>query len=559
MFHLPHNAILPQEVKFILEQIDISKDYYLYDELKALMFEQEIKHGVFPSFHKGMYKNFMDHPVFRNYYEQIANGKTNYDLIKRTQYTPNKTLNGCWNEQARDYFEFFAFMGLMPSYYKGGASENEKRYYVGETLKQYKRGELSFRDLLFKMKYRNASKNSENIEQYDVRNRPFVVALKLMDIFKQKGFKRVDCHTLSYLIRTTKDEDKIDLDGVKLLNQDDFDKTELKEIKRGSTFLRQHIRDVLNIKEITVGRRTYFDLNDFDINNYNFKSKAVFIGDFYPKEDIEITPSVLRCMANPSIFQKSELKSKLKSIGLINDTEALYDFNIDTDLQDRNLVLQFLKEQVSQEFVPSGRIEATEVFKCGKAVSEASDGTAYEEFLYKFLSDKFGKDRVTYFGANTLAQRLSDIVIDMPIINDDGSQDNIKIIVEAKAGNAIRAFDERKEINNITNTLNRYNFNDYNGVWYIIADSNSIPNSTGHGGFRQNNEQVSFKRKLFTIHSHIMRAKLAMVTAFSYTEFMKFIDSINYDKSKGYLTRIHAPNFWTWSNFVQDSYIGIRA
>ena len=54
-------------------------------------------------------------------------------------------------------------------------------------------------------------------------------------------------------------------------------------------------------------------------------------------------------------------------------------------------------------------------------------------------------------------------------------------------------------------------------------------------------------------------AKLTMVTAFSYSEFMKFIDSINYNKDMNFLTRIQAPDFWTWSNkFVETSYVTIR-
>ena len=181
-FHLPHNAILPEEVKFIISLIDPNREYYLYDDLKAMMFEEEIRQGVFEKFHPGMYRNFMTDERLKTYYDKVLSGELNYADVKRIPYSPRKNLNGCWNEQSRDYFEFIAFTGLLPSYYKGRAIENEKRYYIGNTMKQYKAGVLNYQDILFKMKFRNASKNYENIEQYDVRNRPFVVAVKVMDI-----------------------------------------------------------------------------------------------------------------------------------------------------------------------------------------------------------------------------------------------------------------------------------------------------------------------------------------------------------------------------------------
>jgi hypothetical protein len=64
-FHLPHNAILPEEVKFILSVLDENKEYYLYDDLKSIMFEEEIKQGKFEIFHNGMYKNFMANNIFK--------------------------------------------------------------------------------------------------------------------------------------------------------------------------------------------------------------------------------------------------------------------------------------------------------------------------------------------------------------------------------------------------------------------------------------------------------------------------------------------------------------
>ena len=185
-FHLPHNAIIPDEVKFIISLIDPQRDFYLYDELKAMMFEEEIRQHVFEKFHSGMYARIMNNMKLKLAYERVLSGECHYDDIKKIWYTSKKRLNGIWNEQSRDYFEFFAFTGLLPSYYKGVAIENEKRYYVGNTLRQYKAGILNYQDILFKMKFRNASKNYDNIEQYNVRNRPFVVAIKILIMIQKK-------------------------------------------------------------------------------------------------------------------------------------------------------------------------------------------------------------------------------------------------------------------------------------------------------------------------------------------------------------------------------------
>lgn len=112
-FHLPHNAILPEEVKFILSLLYENEEYYLYDYLKAKMFEEEIRQEVFEKFHRGMYKSFMENERLKFYYDKVLSGEFSYDDVKRIPYSPKKTLNGCWNEQYRDYFEFIAFYRIV--------------------------------------------------------------------------------------------------------------------------------------------------------------------------------------------------------------------------------------------------------------------------------------------------------------------------------------------------------------------------------------------------------------------------------------------------------------
>lgn len=566
MFHLPHNAVKPEEVEFIISLIDENKEYYLYDELKAMMFEEEVKQGCFEIFHKGMYKKFMNSSEFNALYEKVKECELSYKDLKKIPFSPQKDFNRNWNEIVRDYFEFIAFTGLMPSYYKGQSRESDKRYYIGNTLKQFKRGEITYQDILFKMKHRNASKDfSSFTKQYDIRNRPFVVALKVLDMFKQKGFKSIDGKSIIYYVIDTKNEDDLNKRDVKPINKNDFSKSDYKEIGRYTTFMRQHLTRKLNVKDLASSpkRPCVFDLTTFDINSYNFKDKAVFIGDVFEgkTKNIELTPYILKCISNPSAIVDKELKEDLKELGLIDDTKPLCDFNPDTDLMSRELVELFFNEPVSiPENQVSERVEVTTEYREGKEISSSSDGSAYEKFLYHMLKNKFGEKSVKWYGSHTTAQRLSDIVCDVTVKDIDGTDNSIKIIVEAKAGAAISAFDERKEIDDIANTLGQENTDKCNGIWYIVVDSDKIPLVNQHGGFRRGANQKSFKDKLIFIHQSILSQmwKPTLVTAFSYDEFMKFLYKINYEK--GFVTRMRTPNFWMWSkNFIQDSYVSVIA
>ena len=88
-FHLPHNAILPEEVKFIIGLIDPNREYYLYDDLKAMMFEEEIRQGVFEKFHPGMYRNFMTDEDALRIFKEV----TGLPSVSATAALPKVTRN----------------------------------------------------------------------------------------------------------------------------------------------------------------------------------------------------------------------------------------------------------------------------------------------------------------------------------------------------------------------------------------------------------------------------------------------------------------------------------
>jgi len=124
-FHLPHNAVLPEEVEFIIDCIDLEKDYYLYDDLKAIIFERQVQENVFEKFHRQPYRNIQNNKTLKEVYDKIKTGEKKYADIKNLTYTDRKNVNQIWNEFVRDYVEFLAFTGLMPSYYKGKSNERK--------------------------------------------------------------------------------------------------------------------------------------------------------------------------------------------------------------------------------------------------------------------------------------------------------------------------------------------------------------------------------------------------------------------------------------------------
>lgn len=554
-FHLPHNAILPEEVEFIINCIDIDKDYYLYDDLKAIIFEKQVQENVFEKFHRQPYQNIQNNKVLKNIYEKIKLGEKTYEDIKRLEYTDRKNVNQVWNEFVRDYVEFLAFTGLMPSYYKGKSNESEKKHYIGFTLKSYKQGKIKFQDVLFNMKYRNASKNEEHYDAYNVRNRPFVVALKIMDIYKKKGYKEIDGRILAKIVKETVDEDNILIDEINPMDTSMYDETTLKEYGRGRTFLGRYFTEVLNIKT-TSSIPVKYNLESFNIDNYNFKEKAIYIGEQYGK--LEITPNIIKMIRNPELIKDIELKKYMEEQGLIKDNKSNVQFNIDTDLAERKLAIEASNDKIDTDEVYDLQLNVSDIiYREGKIISESGNGTLYEEFLNKLLKNKFGEERVTYYGANTIARRLSDITIDLNIFDGIDNR-KIKVVVEAKSGSAIAALDERKEREDIINTLSESRTK-YDGVWIMLVDSNAIPRN-GHGGFRESgNLSLSFEQKLLNIQFNIQMqtCKTTLVTAFSYEKFMEFLNNI---ENSDTISKLQAKHFWTWSKkFVNMSFVSVHA
>lgn len=574
-FHLPHNAIIPAEFFFILSILDVNQDYYMYEDLKAIILVEEIVQKKFQIFHPTMYRNIQKNHILNDIYSKIEQRQANYDDIKNIKYTANKTFNGVWNEQARDYTELLAFIGLMPSYYKGKGLNNtgEKRHYIGFTFKDWRNNKISKQQLLLKMKFRNASKNDEVIGEYDVRNRPFVVALRTLESLKQKGFKMISGVNLSYIVRNIVDEDDFERfsELIELINDPIdhslFTEQVKRELSRGSTFLKQYLVEVFGIELITegVGNKTVYDLKSFNYDTYQIKEKSIYLGDVI--EDLEITPELLFYLSNPHKI-KNELFMKTLSLnGIIKDGKVIVDFNIDTDLQSRLLAEQCKNNKdITLDREYTKKVVIDEIYERGFEISRKSDGTMYENFLFMILQQKFSEDKVFHLGAEKIGQRLSDIYYFTEIIGDNGEKEIILNIVEAKAGNAIKGLDERKEIDNLINVLSELKSNNmkYDGVWVHIVNGDSIPRNglSKHGGYRQSSSyQFSFEEKLMKIHKAVLNQvwKPLLVTAFSYSQYYAFLENIEYQKDRP-ITKIYAPHYWMWSEkFMKLSYVSVIA
>ncbi|MBR1688008.1 MAG: hypothetical protein IJ710_05665 [Prevotella sp.] len=200
-------------------------------------------------------------------------------------------------------------------------------------------------------------------------------------------------------------------------------------------------------------------------------------------------------------------------------------------------------------------------------IARQSDGTAYENALFDLINQHLTVFRNRqHYGTQATGQRLSDIAFTAPIKNSDGQDANILVIIECKAGNAVRAFDERKERDDIINVVNRYNEQhiDYAGIWYWVADSDALPTEGAHGGSRASNLSKSFAEKLndlqFTI-TELSRVP-TIVTAFSITALTTYLRYLYQHTNNGHdkvITKLTVPHFWRWSkHFMHLQYITIH-
>ena len=89
-------------------------------------------------------------------------------------------------------------------------------------------------------------------------------------------------------------------------------------------------------------------------------------------------------------------------------------------------------------------IERDNNFNEGFKIAKSSDGTAYEEFIHGQLIKAFKSFKVEKLGSHHTGQRVSDSIVSCTIYHHK-MKSNIKIIIECKAGKAIKALMNEKK------------------------------------------------------------------------------------------------------------------
>lgn len=662
-YHLPHNSVRVDEFNFLVSKIDPAKKHYKAAELQRLFLTEQVKDNKFKIFHRKPYRNFTEiNPPDKESLKQKFDALENtpicppntieavYDKIQElgpedaldwfienrrnafgkfasdpdryyeefilTPYTTQKEWKYNWAEFVRDYIQFLSYIGIIPAYYKGWGRENdmsgEAGFVVSKLGEKYINGEIPLTRLLMGYKYRNALVNLDKYPQYARRIRPFFVALKLLDEFRNKGVPHIERNLLAGLVSCIIDEEEIDEIVKKYKNKlQEEENNNLsalfninaafsKEIGRFALTLVKFLVESGLAESSRAGRYSLVTISEIGGQTLAEEPKKLAVSnDLIGK--LRLTPIIgyiLKYFADTvragkneiklsELYESSELlKSLLKEDAfraLLGDIESLkaspiqkikgdaialrdldYQYAINSsadfsDIYDSNFVEGVPIKPHAQEVI---RVEESPFLKGMvdrlKQAALASDGEKYEEELHeaiKNLIDSQDKKYTYQLGAHgARAQRVSDTVWKVPIIFDDELK-KLLVVFESKAGNAINSFDERKEKDDLKRTIGQFadELTDIAGIWYIIVDGRRIPEG-GHGGFR-GGQTLSFEEKLQDIQYSVLSVvnKPVLVSAmnvYSFIEYYKYLFQI----TRQFGTTFTAfndtviQNFWIWGS-----------
>lgn len=604
-YHLPHNSIRIDEFNHMLESIDLSKKYYIYEELRLLFLHKQIKDDKLKIFHPAYHNNLKNHrfKTIRDIYNKCILNPNNVNLneLLNCQYTPRKTFKQLFNETVRDYTEFFAFLGLLPTYYKGKTG-GEKRHYISNHLKEYVKGNKSLEKLLFDFKYRNSSKDYDSLSMYHIELRPFVVALKAAAKYFELGFTKINHKILSAIVLFSKDENidqminlfpnpDLSISSYSHLFGSNFKSVD-DELGRASLLLRPYLLHMNYLNKIGI----YYTKGSKEITNNIFTDKVAFCNSsigtlsltpvvgkilykLYKASQMNFKAIDKNYLFDENINQDDEqfLLEELKRLNCvlsyddtqiyINNYKYQYSINPYTDFfefEDSNYVENIgdMKLYTEQNIIHFRNVKIESIMENIEPIALGSNGEKYEEAVYNLLKDNFNAFDVKWLGANSTGKRLSDIYIKSSIF-DGVKNKNIAIIIECKAGKSVRSFDERKEIDDVINTLSKEKER-IDGIWYWVVNGDSLPSIDEHGGYRSNDLSKSFMEKLNDVQfsiSEYMRVP-TIVTAFSFSAIKNYICYLYYqigETNNKILNRVTVPHFWRWSKkFMNLQYVMVH-
>ncbi len=611
-YHLPHNSIRIDEFEFMLNSIDTNRVYYTYDELRLHFLEKEIQANVFEVFHAIVHNNLCNNTSeeLKLLYQKAT--KKDHDAFSKmlehnVVYTERKSFRQVWNEFVRDYTEFFAFLGLLPTYYKG-LTGGECRHYVTSLLREFQQKKISIQDLLFGFKFRNSSKNYKNLDMYHIEVRPFVLAIKALQYYRNKGITTANPHVISAIVTYSTNEFESFQNCLDIFDKPYQDIKEYKdafvsltskmidEIGRVTLFLKPYLKEIGVVDIVKNGNRQYYSITN-RVNQINVPQNVAYCNGNIGK--YKLTPLIGKvvniCLHNAdkkilisqlfddnfTVIDKTEILKEFRQLGIITEYNShfvkisnlqhQYAINPFTDFMtysDCCYVANVEKLKLSNDQIIIEQNLLKNELDVLKQSALSSDGTAYERTLYNFIKNnvQIFNNHLKWYGVAATGKRISDIACIVPIYTN-GATKNILIVMECKAASAIRAFDERKEREDIINLLQTYKDNGikYDGVWYWVTDSNSLPDVDIHGGYRNNGMSKSLIEKLNILQFDISEESRlpSIVTAFSIEALVIYLSYL-YQKtitlnSDDKITESQVPHFWRWSKkFMNVQYVTIH-
>ena len=545
----------------------------------------------------------------------VQDPEKNYDNFVSTPYTTQKEWKYNWAEFVRDYIQFLSHIGVIPAYYKGWGRENRMSGNVGFVIsklgEKYINNQIELGQLLMGYKYRNALINLDLFEQYARKVRPFYTSIKLLALLKDKGVVHVERNLLAGFISTIVEENEVSQiaeDYFETLKDDennklmsifpDIDEPFQKEIGRFALTLIKFLEGSGLVNVTRVGRNNYIAITEYGESILQNEPHRLAVSNDTIGE-LKLTPIVgyilkyfsdsvknkVQSLSITDLYESSDLLKSLlekdKFIGLLNDIKNTFEFSPIKSITENDILLNGLENQFSinssvdfsdiydSSFVEGAPIKpkTQTIIKVEKSTlldeiisnltkaALGSDGEKYENELYNALTHLIGKEYVFQMGnVGTRAQRLSDTVWKVPIIFDD-QEKKLLIVFEAKAGNAISSFDERKEKDDLKRTIAHFSDEliDVAGIWYVVVDSRQLP-TNAHGGSR-GGQSLSFEEKLHDIQNSILMTvnKPVIVSAmniYSFTEYYKYLFQITREFGNTFtaFNDVVVQNFWIWGS-----------
>ncbi len=531
----------------------------------------------------------------------LRNPDRNYEGFVDVRYKPTKTWRQNWVEFVRDYADMAAYCGLLPCYYKNLNSDSEEDGYVlSDRGRAYLKGRVRPEFVMMGMKYANSSISLMRWTQFNIQVRPFYAALRLLVELDNRGVKLIDKKLLGAAVGCLRTEDEIP-EAAELIKSEfsspiaSFSRqprTPPDFVKEGERFSLSLVSFLARWKmaEIKEGRTSLVRVTDFGREVVGRTPRYAF---FYNSLLGHIKPTLLighllyvfcsTVMGGNDQLDYAALVGQLKAVVDMNEVDdalAIIKDQLDPSpikaISHGSIQLNPVSHQYAitpasdfsssaeAAFVERGvgaiAIKAPPAVQVAppkavlarlQTVANGSNGSEYEDVLVEALKDlKTGK--VVPLGHKVAGQRYTDIVWEVPIIESIvGSEKEILVIIEAKSGDAIRAFDERAAMDDIVNTLkDKYSKRLHNvaGIWIWVVDSSNLPSVNGsHGGAREGSK--TFREKMNELLQLTSYAKtLVVVTAMSVESFVEYYSYLfgSLPQQKPPLTEVTSQNFWIW-------------